>query len=386
MRSVSLLATMLLGCGLLPGDIFACRYNVRDVGFVDLGEEAYRLFAYVRQDTSPEFISQFRTLSEEALRDSNVRPGIINVDTEPDHPAQRFLTPNLTNSLPIGVLVSPDGQSLPVALSQLGVPFQQSLATALQDIVCSPTRAEILQQVSRAFGAVLLIEGPDPEPNQRARRAVASAIDQIRAQMKTMPKSIAEPPALVVVDQASLARERILLWSLGLAADQVSELRAAVLYARARWIGPLMKGAEITEHNLTGILAVIGVDCECGLDLTWTLGTRLPVRWDEQRHAVATKTLGFDPESPLVKIEVGRIVERQTTTARSTGDALNASAGAADTRPKVPGRAKSPTPVLATEGLPPLQRALVYLGGVAAVSLVVGAGILWRASRRKKAD
>ena len=54
--------------------------------------------------------------------------------------------------------------------------------------------------------------------------------------------------------------------------------------------------------------------------MTWPQGTRLPVRWDEQLHAQVAKSLGFDPDNPLVKIEVSRIIGRRgsSTIADST--------------------------------------------------------------------
>jgi hypothetical protein len=155
-----------------------------------------------------------------------------------------------------------------------------------------------------------LIEGDAPEANAKARQAITGAIEQIRSQMKSMPKTIAEPPAMIVLGASARASEQILLWSLGLDPAPTPEPRAAVLYGRARWIGPLMKGEEITERNLAGILSFIGADCECGLDVSWTQGTRLPVRWDEGLHAQVTKSLGFDPESPMIKLEASRIIRR----------------------------------------------------------------------------
>jgi len=103
----------------------------------------------------------------------------------------------------------------------------------------------------------------------------------------------------------------VLLWSLGLDPTRITEPRAAVLFGKARWIGPLMKGAEISEPNLTGIFSLVGADCECDLDPTWIQGTRLPVRWEPKLHALVTKSLGFDPENPLIKIEVSRILGRR---------------------------------------------------------------------------
>jgi hypothetical protein len=112
----------------------------------------------------------------------------------------------------------------------------------------------------------------------RARQAIARALETIRGQMQALPKAIAEPPAMVVLNAAALVRERILLWSLGLDTAATPLPRAAIVYGRARWMGPLMQGDEISEPNLTGLLSIIGADCECGLDVAWTLGSRLPVR------------------------------------------------------------------------------------------------------------
>ncbi len=131
--------------------------------------------------------------------------------------------------------------------------------------------------------------------------------------MQSLPKPITHPPELVVLPASTLTQERILLWSLGLSNAPTAEPRAVVVYGRARWIGPAMKGDEIAERNLAGLLSIIGADCECGLDVAWALGTRLPVHWDEARHAQAAKALAFDPENPLVKAEVSRIAARSSS-------------------------------------------------------------------------
>jgi hypothetical protein len=195
-------------------------------------------------------------------------------------------------------------------VSRAGKPFTRSLSLALEELVASPKRDEILRQVNQAFGVALLVEGENPRDNLQAKQAVAGAIDQIREQMQSLPKPIARPPVQLVIEREALERERVLLWSLGLNLDKPGPTYAAVIYGRARWVGPLMKGPEISEANLTRIFSILGADCECGLDLSWTQGTRLPVRWGEELQAQAAKNLGFDPENPTVKMEAGRILRR----------------------------------------------------------------------------
>jgi hypothetical protein len=128
--------------------------------------------------------------------------------------------------------------------------------------------------------------------------------------MEFLPKPITHPPELVVMDSNSLADERILLWSIGLEPKDVNEPHAIIIYGRARWIGPLFKGEQITEDDLASVLFVIGADCECGFDYRWLQGTMLPAKWDQKTHERAVESLGFDPESPMIKMEIGSIIGR----------------------------------------------------------------------------
>jgi len=292
----------LWGC-LQTHSAFACRYNVRDVGFVDLGTEPYYLYGYVSQDTPVAITSSFQKISSAALMESNIKAEIIDIEQQKKHPAMKYLDIRRIKSYPAAVLVSPEGRSLLVPVTKPGQPFEQTLWSALDDVLSSPKRGEIIQQVSKTFGAVLLIKGAEQEENERVQDAVSGAIETISMQMKTMPKPIAQPPVTVVIEPELFSKEKILLWSLGLDADKVDRPHAAVLYGRARLIGPLLKGEEITETRLTNILSVIGADCECGLDRRWVLGTMLPVRWDEKIQARVAKALGFDRQSSSARVQ-----------------------------------------------------------------------------------
>ena len=394
------LAMLICLWGLLqPTLVFACRYNVRDIGFVDLGNDPYMLYGYFRDDSMTNIASRFAEISLAALRDSNIQVETISADSQKDHPAMKHLASLAPASFPAAVLVSPDGQSLPVTLSKPGQPFSQCLSSALENIVVSPLREEIVRTVSRAFGAVLLIEGSKAGENDRARKAIAGAIDQIRSQMQWLPKRIAQPPEMIVLSTEFLDREKVMLWSLGLDTEKAGSPRAAVLYGKARWIGPLMKGEEITESNLTGILSIIGADCECGLDISWTQGTRLPARWDETLHAQLAKALGFDPESPMVKIEAGRIVGRRGSS--STPAALGYQEISVDAQIKATAaetlgeHVSAPTPTAAPRGgeipanpilaesAPVLRTSLFVVAGLAAVIIATGGLIVFRAVRKR---
>ena len=51
-------------------------------------------------------------------------------------------------------------------------------------------------------------------------------------------------------------------------------------------------------------------DLECDLDRRWMHGNMLPVRWDKTIQNQIAQQLGFDPENPVVKMEISQIVGR----------------------------------------------------------------------------
>ncbi len=304
-----LVLAVCLWCCLPIHPAFACRYNVRETGFVDLGLEPYILYSFIDANTPAELIAAFKEIAQDTLAESNLRVQIIDANRQKDHPAIKLLDPN-DASFPSAVLVSPDGQSLAVSVTKPDKPFKKTVRSAIDEILASPKRKEILLGVSKAYGIVVLLEGPDAGQNEKAKKAASAAVEQVASQINYMPKLIANPPELVVMDANSVANERVLLWSLGLEPNDVNEPAAIVVYGRARWIGPLFKGEEISEDDLASVLFVIGADCECGFDYRWLQGTMLPAKWDQEIHELAVKSLGFDPENPMIKMEMSRIIGR----------------------------------------------------------------------------
>jgi hypothetical protein len=376
----------------------ACRYNVRDLGFVDGTNDFYTLYGVVRQDTPGETVGQFTQAAQAAFQDANVRFEVINVDRQKEHAALQYVAKWSLAAFPALVLVSPDGHSLPVPIPEAGSSFAASLTAALKEIVSSPKRTELIQQAVQAYGVVLLIEGAEAQANQQARRAINQAIAAITADMRNLPKPIVRPPVMVSLAPELYAPEKLLLWSLGLNTEPTNSPRAAVIYGKARWIGPLMRGPEISEANLTGILAVVGADCECGMDIAWTRGTRLPGQWGEALHAQATKSLGFDAEDPLVKLEAERILGRQmaasgdpsgykevalpTLAGPSPGQTLSTGPATNAASLRASSRKTSLNPALAENGFV-LGRLAWTLGAMALLAIAAAGLILWRTSRRR---
>ncbi len=300
---------------------FGCVYTVRDVGFVDVGSVPYRLYYYVRDDTPESFTSTFKQISYAALADSNVEIEIVNIDqrkTQPDNVTYDLVMqyPDLweVDSFPAAILVSPGGQSLVLPISDPDKPFRKTVWSALEDVVISPKRLEILSSIVKASCVVLLVQGRDAAGNEKAERAIADAIDEFRRTMGQTSTSI-ELPHLVVVAPESLSQEKILLWSLGInrsvgvrSESVYTGPYVAVFYGRGRQIGSLLEGEDITVNEVFSILSAIGLADWCETGSGWVLGKMLPLRWGKEAQSEAAKYLNFDAESPMVRTEISQII------------------------------------------------------------------------------
>ncbi len=310
LRWLVAVAACCLAIGTRP--VRACQYNVREVGFIDVGIEPYRLIVYLPENVPASGVSGLNEAMALVLAETNIRFEPVRAGADANQAAVEFTRTQGISHFPAAMLVSPDGQSMPVALSEKAASLAEVVPSALESILDSPTRRQILERSADSYGVVLLIEGPDPQRNGAARQTVSAAIRQIGEQLGSLPKPISNPPELVVLDQKSLAREQVLLWTLRLKAEDVNQPHVAVFYGRGRWIGPLFEGETLTSDNLTQLLSVVGADCECSLDHRWLQGTMLPARWDEALQQKVAQSIGFDPENPMTKMEMVSIVRRGT--------------------------------------------------------------------------
>ena len=73
----------LLSCLLLSEPVEACRYNVRDVGFVDLGDEPYRVFLLVDDGAPTGFVDLFRKTARSVFLETNVRVAPLSSKNNP---------------------------------------------------------------------------------------------------------------------------------------------------------------------------------------------------------------------------------------------------------------------------------------------------------------
>lgn len=294
-----------LTAGFYPGAFLAhaCAYNVRDVGFVDLGSDPYRFQVIVDDTVSPALRSNLEDLCLFSFMETNVEAAVLDAD---DAALSDVVIEGQT--VPFGIFRSPEGQVM-------RVPVTGSDAEArIEGLVHSPMRERIRDLVLDHYAAVLIVQSTEELENQRAEDAALNAITLVEARMNMLPKAIAKPPVLLTLLRDQIASEQILLWSLGLEtlSAQQDTIHAVVLYGRARLMGRVLSGDEVTPENIGKLLGLIGEDCECGLDRSWMQDTMLPLRWDSDIQEKAAALLDFDPENPMVKTEISMALSKGT--------------------------------------------------------------------------
>ena len=287
----------------------ACRYSVRDVGFADLGSERYKLRIFLNNSEQDKSANRFNQAAKALLVDSNVEFELSKTNLQEQ----------------AGVLIAPDGQrKYAITPPDNSSGLDQLEWSMIESIITSPARNKITKKLISSFAVVLLIEGSDKLQTERARLAAIEAIEAITKLMPKMPKPADNPPVLFQLPLEQSSAESVLLWSLGMEPKTTSEPQAVVLMGRGRRVGEMMSGGLITRTALQEALAVIGQDCECGLDRVWMQGERFPLAWGQTEKKAAFTELGFDPDNPKVKAEISRIIARGPNS-RPSGNPQSAS-------------------------------------------------------------
>lgn len=304
-------AACLLGlcAGMGAPSLLGCKYSVRDVAFVDLSRETFDFITMVPSSEMDVMKARMRPVANAVFLDSNVRLSWVTAENAPTHPA--FAKVDRSLRAPSFCLYREGYTPLPLSPPKsLSTMEDADLWAWLETMVQSPIRRMMEEKLLEAYAVVLVVEGPDARENQRVRQAADSAAASIAKLIPGMPKPVDVPPQVVLVAADRIGQEAPLLWSLGLDGESPKAPQAAVVLGRGRRLGPVLKADEVTATKLQEILAVAGQDCECDLDRSWMQGPMMPVRWGPDREQAAYKALGFDPENPLVKAEISRILAR----------------------------------------------------------------------------
>lgn len=289
----------------------ACRYSVRDTGFVDLGAEPYRLVLDAPAQIAAALPATVRTGINRALEDSNMEWS-LRVAPTPDSDTVLSLSDATGRKLVLG-----KGEALGKD--------SEALLRLVQSAATSRRREELYENTLQAYAVMVVIEGSDTAEAEWVKRIADAASGTLQRLMPSMPKPVDTPPKVLVIPTAQQAAETVLIWGLGFDPAPATETRLAIVYGRGRRLGSTLEGPTITRTALQERLALIGQDCECDLDRAWLKGPVIPGRWARDLQQTASRLLGFDPENPLVRTEVSRIVlrgEGDRTRSRKTTSVL----------------------------------------------------------------
>ena len=268
----------------------ACRYTVRDIGFVRLSEPRVRLYL-IDSDHTEAVIDRMRSeLPVEIIR--------IASDHDPGHPAV-----SMAREEDVGaILIDDTDRILPVA----------------DPLVIGQTRLArtLAEDSASTFAWVLLLEGPDAADNAAAAAEIGALEDGLRAIEEHLPRPLGHPLRTITIPIEDQARDATLLWSLGVDLP-VTETTALITYGRARRAGEVVRFTPETRtaasRELLSQLALVGESCECDTTRAWTEEPVGLVPWTRSTHSNASSSLGFDAESPMVRAEVSRILFRGGT-------------------------------------------------------------------------
>ena len=294
---------------LLAPPATACRFNVREAGFAELEHLAYRVTAWLPSGTDQELIEELEASAAGLFSESNLDFDSSTAEAASDA-AEAFEARWGDVSPPVLLIASPEHRTMALPLPAPGPGFIDSARSILRRVVSSPARDAILEYCVPALAIVLFFEGEDPEENALCRAAIDGALERLARNQHALEKPAEDPGRLVLVSSDAADTERVLLWSLGMDFSSPRPAQAVILFGKARRMGTVLSGEYLQQDLLVRTMALAGASCECGLDRNWLQGPRIPLRWDRVQRERLAKSLGFDPESPLIKMEISQILNQ----------------------------------------------------------------------------
>jgi len=301
-------------CLLFPGFATACKYSVRDVGFVALDQKYYELRLITSGEMSEEELSQMEQQLSSLLRDTNILVTIAGVESGETTQKEReqFQKSKQTVAFLVDRFSMKESEQTfrELFLQPINLADQQAVSEMVWSLSRSTLRDKILEASLKAHSVLLVVEGTGEEANQSAWQLGKQVSADVKETLPDLPKLIEQPTVILNVSTEERQEERVLLWSMGCRIDDETTTYVLPLFGRGRLLGEplLVPGTSATE--LVTILGYVGQDCECELDRSWMQGKMFPHRWDEGIQEQAAKTLGFDPGNPLVMTEITRILAR----------------------------------------------------------------------------
>lgn len=299
MRKLFLVCILILGSSIIA---WACRYTVREIGFSSLSNSLYSI-VLIDGNIDPR-APEYNVIRKQ-LADSNIGLIILDPAKDQEHPAiKRAKLEGL--SFPYSILWTP-------LKDRIYLPKEQTLQKLVDEVLYSILRNKISSQFYNHFAITVLVESHDQEMNTTALSILQKSCDDINNRMPNMPKQVEHGAQVLSISASDWKNERVFLWALGI--EKIPENPIAfIIYGRGRIIGNLIDFTAIQKQAVFKRLAMIGADCECGLDRKWMLGPQIPMNWSLENRQLLTDELGFDVDNPMVLAEMSHILSKEQIT------------------------------------------------------------------------
>ncbi|MFT7678479.1 MAG: hypothetical protein ACI8QC_002472 [Planctomycetota bacterium] len=297
---------MLLGFVLGAACALVCRYTVRDIGFVDLAGPEYQLVQVLPGLDS----AAAGALGAESV--GNLRLGVRDSGRTPDDPLVKAMRRSGQESG--WVLWREDLEPIVLEATEK--------QAALEEAFGSPALEQVSREALASFVLAVVVESGHPSLDQAAHGVLDEALKLFDGLSAQLPREVPWPLRRVRVQRSERAQERSLLWSLGLSMD-LDEPALALVYGRGKLAGAVLQGVLIERDEVLAQLVLVGESCECETPREWVLEPRLPLAWSAAQRASAVSALSFDPESPLVRAEVARILTKPEGKLRTADTSLS---------------------------------------------------------------
>ena len=282
--------------------VLRCKYSVRDVAFVNVHGKSWQLDLIKPESANQSDFDDWNRILKQRLEPTNL--GYAWHDRGSTR-ANQLAMDGLSPSLPSMALSNDKGVSIPLSLDEA------NFENRIDQIVQSPIRKQLTDQLTESLCVFLIIEGSDESKNASVKEIVVSAVEQIDRQMWMMEKASDKGPTIVQVD-ATDPTEQVTLRSIGIDTASDTFPSVAILFGQGRLLGDVLAGDEIKKEKLVALASICGSDCECELDREWLYGSQMVHTWTSEHERIAEDSLEFDPKSAFIMAEISQILQKNS--------------------------------------------------------------------------
>ena len=294
-------------CILCANVLVACPYSIRDSAFIGRGSRVPFRLVFLSSSGTPgndKLGEAVKTASAAWLRDSNVVARVVELDgPEKNEVGGEFQERYSDDSLlPAVILVSPSGDTLDLGQVDISGKPLDAVMEVMGSVAESPIRRGLQEKLIKHWCVILFMPGTDEKRNAAALAGIEASAKAIAGKKTELNKSIDTAPLILTLDPKQ-PEEKIVLWSLGLAAPDGGEerpARALALAGRGETRGPTLEGENVDKEKMSELLEMLGRSCSCTTSPVWLIGKAIPLTWSPEIRSMATLQLGFDPLDPEV--------------------------------------------------------------------------------------